>query len=47
MRMFAIGNPLEIQGLWAMSAVRNSKQLESTTFRTLDPFPSSGEGRVP
>jgi hypothetical protein len=30
--------------LWTLSIVHNSKELESTTFRELDVFPSSGEG---
>jgi hypothetical protein len=32
-------------GLWILSVIRNSKQLEKTTFRKLDFFPSSGERR--
>jgi hypothetical protein len=34
----------ESLGLWTLSIVRNSK-LENTTFRKLDLFPSSDEGR--
>jgi hypothetical protein len=34
------------QNQWiSLSVVRKSKQLENTTFRKLDLFPSSGEGR--
>jgi hypothetical protein len=31
-------------GLWTSSIIQNSNQLEKTTFRKLDLFPSSGEG---
>jgi hypothetical protein len=30
---------------WILSIVRDSKYLENTTFRKLDLFPSSSEGR--
>jgi hypothetical protein len=32
-------------GLWASFIVRDSKQLENTTFGKLDLFPCSGKGR--
>jgi hypothetical protein len=35
----------ESLGLWTSSIIRNYKYLESTTFRKLDLFPSSGEGK--
>jgi hypothetical protein len=34
---------LELLGFWALPIVRHSKQLENTTFRKLDLFPSSCE----
>jgi hypothetical protein len=36
---------LELLGLWIFSIVRNSKQLESTTFRKLNLCRPSNEGR--
>jgi hypothetical protein len=36
---------LESLGLWTLSIIRNSKELENTTFRKLDLFLSSGDGR--
>jgi hypothetical protein len=35
----------ESLGLWALPIVRNSNELENTTFQKLDLFPSSGEER--
>jgi hypothetical protein len=35
----------QILGFWTLSIAHNSKRLENTTFRKLDLFPSSGNGR--
>jgi hypothetical protein len=35
----------ELMGLWAVAFVRNCKYIESRMLRSLDVFPSLGEGR--
>jgi hypothetical protein len=42
--VWKVSSPSELMGFWTVSIIWDSKKLETTTFRKLDLFPSSGKG---